>query len=256
MMPAGSGAYSVGHNLRALRHAAGQVRERLSQEQRNLIERLDTEFDTQCRATHVDDELATPALGEALEKASEWLSAITGAQTDRMVRDDGWRMLSIGRHIERLCSLSHALSMAVQSGTLSDDSGCEAVLALFDSTITFHAVYQQRRDLVAVLSLLLTHRDNPRSLAWVLSTLRTRLAKLPGDAERPATDLLADMPNPDSWDLIALSGALAGPAGEARSHLRLLELLQTCEAAAHAASDRLGHRYFSHADRVNRSLMT
>jgi uncharacterized circularly permuted ATP-grasp superfamily protein/uncharacterized alpha-E superfamily protein len=256
MLPAGSGAYSVGHNLRALRHASGQVRERLSQEQRNLIERLDTEFDSQCRSSLPDDELATPTLSEALEKASEWLSAITGAQTDRMVRDDGWRMLSIGRHIERLCSLSHALSMALQNGALLDDSGCEAVLALFDSTITFHALYQQRRDLVAVLSLLLTHRDNPRSLAWVLSTLRTRLVKLPGQPDSPARDLLTDLPNPDDWDLIALSGALAGSAGEASAHLRLLALLQTCEAAAHTTSDRLGHRYFSHADRVNRSLMT
>jgi len=256
MLPAGSGAYSVGHNLRALRQSASQVRERLSQEQRHLIDRLDSAFDARCQATDVDDEAAVADVFEALQEASEGLSAVTGTQTDRMMRDDGWRMLSIGRHIERLGSLSHALACALETGTVFEDPGYEALLALFDSTITFHALYQQRRDLVALLSLLLTHRDNPRSLAWVLSTLRARLAKLPGSADSGTPALLESLPDPDQWDLITLSGALAGAAGEARSHLRLLELLQTCEAAAHTTSDRLGHRYFSHADQVNRSLMT
>jgi uncharacterized alpha-E superfamily protein len=36
------------------------------------------------------------------KRASDHLAAITGLQTDRMTRDDGWRLLSIGRHIERL----------------------------------------------------------------------------------------------------------------------------------------------------------
>jgi len=31
-------------------------------------------------------------------------------QTDRMTRDDGWRLLSIGRHVERLGFLATALA--------------------------------------------------------------------------------------------------------------------------------------------------
>ena len=38
---------------------------------------------------------------EALDHLAMQLAAVTGAQTDRMTRDDGWRLLSIGRHIER-----------------------------------------------------------------------------------------------------------------------------------------------------------
>ncbi len=37
-----------------------------------------------------------------LAKADTHLAAITGAQTDRMTRDDGWRLLSVGRQLERL----------------------------------------------------------------------------------------------------------------------------------------------------------
>ena len=255
MLAADSGASSVGFNLRALRQAASNVRERLSQEQRNLIDRLDTEFTAQCQGLSNEGDIVSQEVLEALEEASELLSAITGAQTDRMMRDDGWRMLSIGRHIERLATLANALEMGLETGCVFEDSGFEAVIALFDTTITFHAHYQQRRDLVALLDMLVTHRDNPRSLAWVLSTLRARVAKLPHADGSPASDLLTGMPDPLAWDLIALSGAMGGSAGKQNSYLALLELVQACENSAYSLSDRIGHRYFSHADRVARSLM-
>ena len=255
MLSAEADAHSVGYNLRALRQAANNVRERLAQEQRHLIERVDIEFAGRLQRLSADDDMATQQALDALEQASEWLSAITGAQTDRMMRDDGWRMLSIGRHIERLATLSHALADGLQTGAADENSGFEALLAFFDSTITFHAHYQQRRDLVTLLDMLLTQRDNPRSIAWVLSTLRSRLKKLPAATGQDIAGLLSGLPDPDDWDLIALSGAMAGPAGQQASYLRLLELLQTCTQSAYDLSDRLGHTFFSHADRVNRSFL-
>ena len=255
MLSAESKAHSVGYNLHALRLAANNVRERLSQEQRNLIERAETEFAAQMQGLSQEDDLASQEALEVLEETSELLSAITGAQTDRMMRDDGWRMLSIGRHIERLATLSNALAEGLQTGAAYENSGFEALLAFFDSTITFHAQYQQRRDLVALLDLLVTQRDNPRSLAWVLSTLRSRLKKLPSVPTGGADRLLAGLPDPESWDLIALSGELSGPAGQQSAYLALLEMLQSCTQSAFDLSDRLGHYYFSHADRVNRSFL-
>ena len=255
MLAADADAQSVGFNLRALRQAASNVRERLSQEQRNLIDRVDSEFARQMKGLSQEDDFASQEALEALEEASELLSAITGAQTDRMMRDDGWRMLSIGRHIERLATLSNALSEGLQTGAAFENSGFEALLAFFDSTITFHAQYQQRRDLVALLDMLVTQRDNPRSLAWVLSTLRSRVRKLPIAHTGGVNRLLEGMPDPDTWDLIALSGAMAGPAGQQSAYLALVELLQSCTQAAYDLSDHLGHAYFSHADRVNRSFL-
>lgn len=255
MLSADSKAQSVGYNLRALRLAANNVRERLSQEQRNLIERAETEFAAQMKGLSQEDDLASQEALELLEETSELLSAITGAQTDRMMRDDGWRMLSIGRHIERLATLSDALADGLQTGAAYENSGVEALLAFFDSTITFHAQYQQRRDMVALLDMLVTQRDNPRSLAWVLSTLRSRLKKLPAVPTGRADYLLAGLPDPESWDLIALSGELSGPAGRQSAYLALLETLQSCTQSAFDLSDRLGHYYFSHADRINRSFL-
>ena len=239
---AGSGATSVGYNLRALRQSAGQVRERLSRELRALIERVDERFSARLGALSAAADHAPQEALEALDEASGLLTAITGEQTDRMVRDDGWRMLSIGRQIERLHTLAGALALAMESGCLRQDDGFEAILALFDSTITFHFQYQQRRDRTALLDVLVVNRDNPRSLGWVLSTLRSRLAKLPRAAEGGVM-LASLLPDPDDWTLDSLMEPPLQP------------LMRELESAMLLLSDQLAQRYFSHADRLNTSLM-
>src|SRR5690606_36461137 len=176
--PLAGQSFSVGHNLRALKSAAAQVRDRLSPEHWNLIEHAGASFAQDCAAMAADAEYGTAEAMAALSAVSERLAAITGAQTDRMVRDNGWRLLSVGRHIDRLITLSRALSLGLEHHCMEDPAGFEAVVALFDSTITFHAQYQQRRDMVALIDLLVMDRDNPRSIAWVVQTLRARLAKL------------------------------------------------------------------------------
>lgn len=238
---------SVGFNLRAVRLAAANVRERLSQEQRNLIERAEREFLNQCQDLH-NDSGAQEALN-ALEAASEALAGITGVQTDRMVRDNGWRLLSIGRHIERLFTLSQTMRLAFETGSVHDAAGFEALVAVFDSTITFHAQYQQRRDVVALLDLLLLNRDNPRSVAWVLSTLRSRLKKLEQGHPDWEQSLLADLPDPDDWSLATLS-----TASTEHGYAELMTLLHTCGHAALALSDALSRLHFSHAHK--RSVFT
>ncbi|GAB4087929.1 circularly permuted type 2 ATP-grasp protein [Hydrogenophaga soli] len=244
------GAYSVGFNLRALRLAAANVRERLSQEQRHLIEQAELNFLDQCGVLGADTESAAQEALNALEEASEALAGITGAQTDRMVRDNGWRLLSIGRHIERLATLAQAMRQAFETGSVLDAAGFEALVSLFDSTITFHSHYQQRRDVVALLDLLLINRDNPRSLAWVLDTLRSRLRKLEQGDPEFAQRLFADLPDPSQWDLAHLST----PDAEGQ-HADLLDVLAACETSAFQLSDALSQQHFSHAERDNRSLL-
>jgi uncharacterized alpha-E superfamily protein len=252
-VPAAEQSYSVGFNLRALKASAAQVRERLSQEHWNLIERTEAGFASDCANMAADAEYATTEALAALQNASELLAAITGAQTDRMVRDNGWRLLSIGRHIERLITLSRALALSLEHGCLHDQAGFEAVVALFDSTITFHAQYQQRRDMVALIDLVVMDRDNPRSLAWVVQTLRSRLAKLSQSATPQDAELAMGLPDPDTWVLADLSNWQRNPEGE-RHWGDLETLLDDCEAAAVELSEEITRLHFSHADRKNQTL--
>jgi uncharacterized alpha-E superfamily protein len=140
---------------------------------------------------------------------------------------------------------------AFETGSVLESQGFEALVALFDSTITFHAHYQQRRDAVALLDLLLLDRENPRSLAWVLDTLRSRLKKLEHGDPAFALNLCTALPDPTTWDLAAFSQPDADGA-----HTRLMAVLKACDASAKALSDALSQRHFSHADRDNRSLLT
>ncbi len=243
------GATSVGYNLRALKLNAAAVRERLSQEHWNVITRAESEFAHDC-ARHAarGDWSATEAL-RSLETASNHLAAITGAQTDRMTRDDGWRLLSIGRLVERLCVLAPALASGFSTGAVHDNGGFEALLALFDSTITFHAQYQQSREVAPLVDLLVLDRDNPRSLGWVAQTLRGRLARLAGSARDELDPLARKMPDPAAWSL----ATLCAPDAEGH-HPALTQLLAQCVDAAWALSEAISLRYFTHTFETGQSL--
>ena len=257
LAPAQGGAmagrsFSVGFNLGALQSAAAQVRERISQEHWVLIERARNDFAQACSAFTADADNSANALN-ALRQASERLAAITGAQTDRMMRDDGWRLLSIGRHIERLATLAQALLLGLKHHSLNDESGFDAMVALFDSTITFHAQYQQRRDMVALTHLLVMDRDNPRALAWVVHTLRSRLAKLSSTVSPSDTSLVNDLPDPDTWSLAELCRAETHAEGHVH-YPQLQSLLQQCGDSANTLSNHITRLHFSHAEQRNQSL--
>ena len=292
-----SQAASVGYNLSAVRSTASAVRERLSQDQWQMIVRTEADFfdhsdsfgpptagHTQPAEEHqhgrritdpVTDHALEAALDhpveyspvealKALESVSGHLAAMTGAQTDRMTRDDGWRLLSAGRLIERLQMLAAALRRGFDTGAVYDEGGFGALLALFDSTITFNAQYQQRRDVTCLIELLVLDRDNPRSLGWVLQTLRGRLTKLASltsggaDTSNPAVpDFLQSLPDPDTWTLADLwpdgPTPVTEPERQQQSE-RLETVLATCTEEALELSNALSRRYFSHAASASQSL--
>jgi len=242
------GATSVGFYLRALKMTGSKVRERLSQEHWRVMVRAEEDlfarFATPARA---GDYSSVEAL-QILKTTSEHMAAITGAQTDHMTRDDGWRLLSIGRHIERLGFLASALLSSFQSGSVHTGGGFEALVALFDSTITFHAQYQQSRDLAALMDLLVLDRDNPRSLAWVAQTLRGRLAKLAGSAPDQLCALSLRVPDPAAWSLTQLC--------EDPNFFALTDLLLQCTGAAFEVSNEISTTYFTHSMESKQSVGT
>ncbi|MES2978172.1 MAG: circularly permuted type 2 ATP-grasp protein [Pseudomonadota bacterium] len=253
-------AASVGYNLQALKHAASAVRERLSREQWQMVVRAEADFFSRCakfsgpqHKGHEALEYSTLDALRALESASSFLAALTGAQTDRMMRDDGWRLLSIGRNLERLSTLASALSIGFETGAVFDEGGFQALVSLFDSTITFHAQYQQRRDVVALLDLLVLDRDNPRSLSWVVQTLRARLGKLADTEHGELADLARHLPVPGDWNLVELCGG-AADTGPVSRFAGLIEQLGQCTVAALELSDLISRRYFSHATGASHSV--
>jgi uncharacterized alpha-E superfamily protein len=255
------GAGSVGFNLNALRHCAHALRDRLTQEHWRLICETAEGLVPPLPPRHGPagqvgeaGSTARPTRGhtdvlELLQQVARQLSAITGAQTDRMMRDDGWRLLSVGRQIERLDTLAQALALGFELGLHASDEGFALLLGLFDATITYRAQFQARRELPPLLHLLVLDTDNPRSLTWVARTMRDRFAKLSRHDSAWAAPLLERLPRPEQWSLQAL--CTPDPQGV---HSELIAGLRQCSQAALALSNEISQRMFSHSGAAERSV--
>ncbi len=234
-------ASSIAFNLSALERAAQALRERLSTEQWSVVRSMLAHV----LALRDDAPGQVPALSQvlpALDLLGVQLAAVTGALTDRMTRDHGWRFMTVGRLLERLVGLSVQLGTFVATDALDQAAGMELVLELFDSAITFRARYQRHEDLLGLTDLLVLDSTNPRALAGVLRRLRTELRKLPGDGDFIAALLQRLPPEGAGLSLDDLRGA-----GEAQVLRVLGEVCAQLRASGAALADALGHHFFAHA---------
>ncbi|RVT50136.1 circularly permuted type 2 ATP-grasp protein [Rubrivivax albus] len=237
--PQGGGAWSVAFNLQALAQASQALRERLSAEQWSLIRRMGEDFAAALELPGSTVPDRTQA-GEALERLALQLGAVTGAQTDRMTRDHGWRFLTIGRLLDRLIGVAVRFEAFLAGGALASVAGIDLLLELFDSAITFRARYQRHEDLLAVADLLVMDDTNPRAYAGVLRRLRTELRKLPG-GEAGAEPLLALLPTAGA----GLTPDELRGLDDAAIAARLLTLSRDLARAGERLADAIGERYFA-----------
>jgi uncharacterized alpha-E superfamily protein len=284
-----TGSFSVAFHLRALARSAGALRERLSPEQWRLAQSMGENFARALRTPGPDSPARPPGVPAgggsglqatrsdvqaALDALAVPLAALTGAQTDRMTRDAGWRLLTVGRLLERLmgvCGLLTAFMAPAQAGSpgvasvrtrsvdargltgglrepgreaacpaLASGEGVDALLELLDSTITFRARYQRREDVLALVELLVMDDTNPRSLAGVLRRLRTELGKLP-PGPGGSTSLVSRLPDQGvGFDLRALRGL-----DEAAVAQRVTAACAQIHQTASSLADALGERHFA-----------
>ena len=228
---------SVAFNLAALSRTGAQIRERLSSEHWRLLTSAAAIFSA---GIGRKDDTAMPAdiARAALSELSVRVAAITGAQTDRMTRDDGWRLLSVGRGLERLCSLCETLHVLCDTGALGDEDGFDLALGLFDSTITYRSLYQRRIETAPLFDLLVFEQANPRSLARVARVLGRDLQRVPGSGAGMGRFVTAS----DQWpDLDALC------AGADEHWPAMRGLAVQLLAGALELSNAIGTQYFSHA---------
>jgi uncharacterized circularly permuted ATP-grasp superfamily protein/uncharacterized alpha-E superfamily protein len=258
------GAHSLAYNLGALERSAQSLRERLSPEHWRLLRALGDNFHhrltgSQGGAAALADALIDPEgdadpekdvdsalsglahVHDALDHLAMQLAAVTGAQSDRMTRDAGWRLLTVGRLVERLVSYSGILQAFWLRSATHTPQGFDLMLMLFDSAITFRARFQRRLEVPALLAMLVVDETNPRSLACVLRRLRTELGKLP-DRAGPKEDMLALLPQEGVG--VTLEELCEPELGNAA----VLTLAQRLMDAGWLLSDELGRRYFAHSE--------
>lgn len=239
-------------NLAAHAATANEIRNRLSNDHWRTILAARNDFGdamTQATLAAADgsaDSYDRARVLAALEHLAMQLGAINGAQGDRMSRDEAWRLVFIGRHIERLSTMSGFLLAAIDTGALRSRSGFELLLHLFDCTLTYRSLYPGRTDLAALVDLLVLEPANPRGLYGVLERLRGKLVQLaPGGSAQARVPLAELLPAPSALPTrAALCEALCDGEGDAANLSALCRLF--IERMARV-SDEISARYFSHA---------
>lgn len=242
------GTASVAYNLAALDRASMALRERLSAEHWGLIRSMRETF-TQALDAAPGELPTLQQVLPALDRLALQLAAVTGAQSDRMTRDHGWRLMTVGRLLERLIAVTTRLRVFLDNQALGSAAGIDLLLELFDSIITFRARYQRHEDMLALTDMLVLDSAIPRSFAGVLRRLRTEIGKLPGDADslQPLLELL-----PAEGAGLTLE-SLRG-ADEAAIAQALRALSVTLGRSATTLADRVGERYFTLAQGVDQRI--
>ena len=235
---------SLAFNVRQTWRVASAVRERLSSDNWRVLIRLDQT---------VSQRQASPlAFGDPFEYIDDvilLLVAVGGLETAHMTRDDGWRFLSLGRHIERLSFVAETLESITLHRAMHEPMALEWLLDLSDSLMTYRSRHLRQPEWTAVLDLLLFDERNPRAGMFQLAKIETMVENLPG-AE--PLDVLREIED--------LHGA--GRVSADRGHelfggtTTLGYLPRACRRLAERVSDAITLRYFSHVDDRTESTVT
>ena len=176
-------SYSIGFYLQAIDHNLRLVRDRLPSDHIRLADAMRTALINRLGDQLSLEERSLIVAIEALDNLGLQLAGLTGLQSDRMTRDLGWRMLTIGRLIERLTNLSETIGTFFTYDASLSNRGFDMLLTLFDSTITYRTRYQRYQDINALIELLILDNTNPRAIAWILQELDHEINYLPGTSE-------------------------------------------------------------------------
>ena len=242
---------SLAGNIRSLMWSASHVRERLSLDHWQSLNRLLREQQT-AQKKH-------PTLTEAIAFLDRVLlvsSSLNGFAMDNMTRDDGWRFLIIGRRLERLSFLARGVADFLRMESARGQGCLEWLLEMADSIITYRSRYSRHAELLPVIDLLVFDESNPHGVSFQTNVLGRYL-------ERMASELGADYDQRLSraverlraFDLGQLEHLQFSQCRSCAPCEELATLLLDLDAAAAHLSDGLAMRYFTHVGDVSRQTM-
>jgi uncharacterized circularly permuted ATP-grasp superfamily protein/uncharacterized alpha-E superfamily protein len=225
-------------DLQRLGWCASQARSRLSAENWRAVSVLQREF--QEAATRGDDPL------ETLDRMLLSLAALVGFALDDMTQDDGWRLMMLGRRLERLQFLAELLAERLASGATPSQAELEWLLDIGDSTITYRTRYLAAPRLAPTIDLLVFDQTNPRALAFQWHAIDYSLLRVASSLGGTPDDTLDEAVG--AVEEQQLSGIDGDSAWAERARQTLSVHLNALAAAAGRLSDRLSLKHFSLID--------
>jgi uncharacterized alpha-E superfamily protein len=175
-------------------------------------------------------------------------SAVNGLIHENMTRGYGWRLLDIGRRLER-ARFSIRIMRELLVRTDRDDPGVLGMqLELADSLITYRSRYKAEPQIPAVLDLILADDTNPRSLIFQLTEIKAHMTVMPleeldghlSQAQRLLIGMHTEVVLADVDKLASVTSR-----NGKRTHLN--RLLNRTEEGLEMLTDLITQTYFSHS---------
>ncbi|MEN2283080.1 circularly permuted type 2 ATP-grasp protein [Algoriphagus sp. SE2] len=235
---------SIAYSIQSFLTNAYAVRDRLSLDTWRILDNITEEL-TNMRQSNTSLTKAYHSLDNMVVK----LMAFYGLNIDNMTREPTWHLLNIGRFIE-----SAANNCTILRGMLSQSFDSESNKELMEDTlrcneslVTYRYRYRSNLEMPGVLSLLILHEDNPRSLIFQLLEIDHHLKALPikDDHEMFGFErkkLLEAITKIRLCDIDQLSV----PNPLTQEFDNLIALLDQIIELLHDTSDLIYEKYFSH----------
>ncbi len=236
------------HRLGTVREVAGRLRnlaftlrDRFSVDTWNILGRVQVSARARPGRAEASEALAL------LNALVADLAAFSGMEMENMTRGQGWRLLDLGRRLERSINVVTLLQAALNLKGYGL-AALDPVLEITDSVMTYRRRYFAEPQWPGVLDLILADESNPRSLAFQIAALAEHASHLPREADPIAFEVpiaqiasLGDLLRKNDWQALAESPAEA-------LEQSATALLARCGSGLRTISDSITHLYFSHAE--------
>ena len=189
---------------------------------------------------------------ETLDSLLLSLAAIAGFALDDMTQDDGWRLMMIGRRLERLQFLAELISRRLIAEGTPLRQELEWLLEIGDSAITYRTRYRAPPAWDTTIEILVYDEKNPRALAFqwrAINTLLIEVAESLGG--KPQETLYDPISKLVGLNYSSVAGELDAPQASRRFLSRHLTDLR---AASAQLSELLTSQHFSHIDSESRAV--
>ncbi|WP_439487255.1 circularly permuted type 2 ATP-grasp protein [Algoriphagus sp.] len=235
---------SLAYSIQAFLSNAYAVRDRLSLDTWRILDSISEELSHMKRS-----DITLMQAYQRLDNMVVKLMAFYGLNIDNMTREPTWHLLNIGRFIESAANNCTILREMLSKfyNTESNKELMEDTLRCNESLVTYRYRYRSNLEMSGVLSLLILHEDNPRSLIYQLLEIDHHLKTLPSQSEMELfsverKSLLEAITKIRLCDVNRLS--ISNPV--THEFEALTELLDEVISLLHSTSDIIYEKYFSH----------
>lgn len=173
---------TISYNLHALLKAAYAVRDQISNDFWRVINSIRGKLERLPKPPS----LGLIQLQDHLDELTTLLMGLAGLAQESMIRSQAWLFLDMGRRLERAQLLSTLLrvTLVAPSEPQVETQLLDALLRSSESLLAYRRGYHEQPQLEPALVLLLKDEANPRSLAYQLTELQTRVEALPREGDK------------------------------------------------------------------------